>query len=143
MADNSPKAVVLRMLEAYNDHTPDVYITERFYDYYSDDFVFESTATSQSPARRFVGKQSNRELLAQISGQLRDSHQEAHDVISEGDRVAVRFTWTGIVRATEQKVRMDAVDFFTVRDGLIQEVMDTAGPILPVEGDAAREQTNG
>ena len=42
MTDNSPKAVVLRSIELYNDHPPEVYLdVEKFLSLLSDDCVQE------------------------------------------------------------------------------------------------------
>ena len=136
MTDNSPKAVVLRMIDLYNDHSPDVYVTERFLELYSETIVQEFVATARIPARRLVGKQAARENLAAISAWFRNSHTEVHEVVAEGDRVVMRYTWTGTVTrdmpgfAAGSNVRADGSDFFTVRDGLIAEMVDVMGPVL-------------
>lgn len=137
MTDISPKAVVLRSIELYNDHPPEVYVTEDFLELYADDYVCEFAATTRSPARRLAGKQANRENIAAISKWLRNSRTELHEVLAEGDRVVIRHTWTGVVThdfpgfAAGTKVRADGADFYTVKDGLIVEVVDVMGPVLP------------
>jgi len=147
MTDNSPKAVVLRSFELYNDHSPDVYIdVEKFLESFADDYATEFAATPRSPARRLAGKQANRETIAAISTWLRDSHTEVHEAVAEGDRVAVRHTWTGVVTrdvpgfTAGTKLRADGSDFYTVRDGLIVEVVDVMGPILPAGPGAGASQ---
>lgn len=52
MTDNSPKAVYLRMLDAWNDGTPETYGSTSFLDYYADDAVIEMTAMVGTPAQR-------------------------------------------------------------------------------------------
>ncbi len=140
MTATDPRSVVLRSIDLYNDHPPEVYVKEDFLELYAEDYVAEFAATPQSPARRTVGKQAGRETIASISLWCCDSHTEVHEAVAEGDRVAVRYTWTGLVTrdipgfAAGTKLRADGTDFFTVRDGLIVEVVDVMGPIL-VAGD--------
>lgn len=147
MTDNSPKAVVLRSFELYNDHSPDVYIdVEKFLESFADDYVAEFAATPRSPARRLAGKQANRENIAAISTWLRDSHAEVHEAVAEGERVAVRYTWTGIVThdlpafTAGTKLRADGTGFYTVRDGLMVEMVDVMGPILAAESETGGRQ---
>lgn len=143
MTDNSPKAVVLRSIEFYNDHPPEVYLdVEKFLSLWSDDCVQEFAATPQTPARRVFGKQPTRDNVAALSVWLRDSQTEVHEAVEEGDRVAVRYTWTGIVTrdvpgfAAGTMLRADGTGFYTVRDGLIVEMVDVMGPILPAGAPA-------
>lgn len=136
MTDTTPKAIVLRSIELYNDHPPEVYVTERFLELFADDYVSVFTATPRLPARRVVGKQANRENIAAISKWFRNSHTELHELLAEGDRVVIRHTWTATVTRdmpgfpAGSTVRADGSDFYTVRDGLIVEVVDVMGPIL-------------
>jgi ketosteroid isomerase-like protein len=141
MTDTSPKAVVLRSIELYNDHPPEVYLdVEKFLLLWSDDCVQEFAATAQTPARRVVGKQPTRDTVAGLSTWLRDSQEDVHEAVEEGARVAVRYTWTGIVTrdvpgcSAGTKLRADGTGFYTVRDGLIVEMVDVMGPILPAGG---------
>lgn len=137
MTDNSPKAVVLRSIELYNDHPPEVYLdVEKFLSAWSDDCIQEFAATAQTPARRVFGKQPTRDTVAGLSTWLRDSQTEVHEAVEEGVRVALRYTWTGIVTrdvpgfSAGTKLRADGTGFYTVRDGLIVEMVDVMGPIL-------------
>ncbi len=49
MTDNSPRAVYLRMLDAYNDGTPDSYGSDKFLDHFADDAVIELPAMVAPP----------------------------------------------------------------------------------------------
>jgi steroid delta-isomerase-like uncharacterized protein len=58
-----------------------------------------------------------------------DVHFTVEDMVVEGDKAAVRFTWTGTHRAsflgihlTERHVSVPGIDIFHVRDGRIAEV---------------------
>ena len=142
MTDNSPKAVVLRSIDLYNDHPPEVYLdVEKFLSLWSDDCVQEFAATPQTPARRTVGKQPTRDAVAALSTWMRASHTTVHEAVAEGDRVAVRYTWTGVVTRdvpgyhAGTVVRADGTGFYTVRDGLIVEMIDVMGPMLAGEAD--------
>jgi hypothetical protein len=67
---------------------------------------------------------------------MRASHTTVHEAVAEGDRVAVRYTWTGVVTRevpgyhTGTVVRADGTGFYTVREGLIVEMVDVMGPML-------------
>ena len=142
MTDNSPKAVVLRSIDLYNDHPPEVYLdVEKFLSLLSDDCVQEFAATPQTPARRTVGKQPTRDAVAALSTWMRASHTMVHEAVAEGDRVAVRYTWTGVVTRdvpgyhAGTVVRADGPGFYPVRDGLIVEMVDVMGPMLAGEAD--------
>ncbi len=144
MTDASPRAIVLRAMEFYNDHSPEVYTdTEKFLAMLSEDCVQEFAPTQQAPARRLVGKQSARENIEAVAAALRASHIEVHEAIAEGERVVLRYTWTGIVRPDATgltpgtRLRADGTGFYTVRDGLIVEMVDVMGPILPAEPETA------
>ena len=64
MTDNTPKAVYLRMLDAYNDGTPESYGSARFLDHFSDDAIFELSAMVGVPARREARRCSSKVLWA-------------------------------------------------------------------------------
>ena len=49
MTDNSPKAVVLRFYDLYNDGTPDSYGSERFLEVWSEAAVTNMPASAQAP----------------------------------------------------------------------------------------------
>jgi steroid delta-isomerase-like uncharacterized protein len=56
-------------------------------------------------------------------------HFEMNDFFAEGDRVAIRFTWTGTHRTEflgiplkERRVAVPGIDIFHIRDGMIAEV---------------------
>jgi steroid delta-isomerase-like uncharacterized protein len=58
-----------------------------------------------------------------------DVHFEIDDFFAEGDRVAIRFTWTGThkteflgIELKERHVSVPGIDIFHVRDGKIAEV---------------------
>jgi steroid delta-isomerase-like uncharacterized protein len=58
-----------------------------------------------------------------------DVHFELDDFFAEGDKVAIRFTWTGThkteflgIELKERHVAVPGIDIFRVRDGKIAEV---------------------
>ncbi len=132
MADNSPKAVVLKMIELYNDGTPESYGSDRFLEMFADDCIIDFPASPAGPARR-GGKEVFREGLAAVAPIWRNRHTTTKEVVVDGDRVVARNTLTATV-AVEMEgfpagstLRNDYVDFCTVREGLIVAVV---GPVL-------------
>ena len=142
MTDNSPKAVVLKHIELYSDGTPESYGSERWLDVWAEDAVQEFLPSAQFPkGMRFNGKAAIRQNLAQVSATWRDRRQVVHDIVAEGDRVALRSTWSafpakdlGSIPAGT-RMRLECTDFFRVRGGLIVELIDNVGPML-LDGEA-------
>lgn len=136
MTDNSPKAVYLRMLEAYNDGTPHSYGSDKFLEFFSDGAVIEFPASEAGPAAR-GGKQLFRDGMEGVGALFRNRHSEVQEVVAEGNRVVARLHWT-VTAAVDgpgwragSAVHSDYVDFCTVEDGLIVEYLGVFGPMLP------------
>ena len=136
MTDNSPKAVVRRMIDLYNDGTPETYGSDRFLELFSDDAVIELPATAVGPARR-GGKEVFREGLAEAAHIFRNRHTVVQEIVADGDRVVARNAWTTIAAVDTpdwkagSTIRCDYVDFCTVRNGLVVEYTFVGGPLLP------------
>jgi predicted ester cyclase len=67
-------------------------------------------------------------LFRQIFAAFPDFHQDVRDVIVEGDKVAVRLTWTGTqkgkfmgIAPTGRRVRVSGVDILRIRNGKMVE----------------------
>lgn len=142
MTDNSPKAVYLRMLDAYNDGTPESYGSLKFLDHFSDDVVIDFPAMVGSPARR-GGKELFADGIAALEGVWTNRHSILHELHVDGDRVVARLSWTASTAVETPDgpagtvLHNDYVDFCTVRDGSIVEYAMVAGPVLSEEGGAA------
>lgn len=82
------------------------------------------------------GKAAIRGLNEQLAPEWRDRRHVIHDIVADGDRVAVWATWSAFcVRdfgdiAARTRVREDFMAFFRVHDGLIAEVVQSDGPAL-------------
>jgi len=140
LTDNSPKAVVLRHIELYSDGTPDSYGSDRWLDVWAEDSAQEFLPSAQFPkGMRFEGKAAIRENLREVSATWRDRRQVVHDIIAEGDRVALLSTWSafpatdlGPIKAGT-RMRLECTDFFRVKDGLIAEMIDNVGAMALAE----------
>ncbi len=138
MTDNSPKVVYLRMLDAYNDGTPDSYGSDKFLDHFAD-AVIEFPATVGSPPQK-GGKELFRNALEGANAAWRNRHSVLHEVAVDGERVIGRLHWTATTAIETPdgpagtQLHWDYVDFCTVRDGRIVEYTSVAGPILPEGG---------
>ncbi|MBK7126956.1 MAG: nuclear transport factor 2 family protein [Dehalococcoidia bacterium] len=139
MTDNSPRAVYLRMLDAYNDGTPDSYGSDKFLDHFADDAVIELPAMVGVAARQ-GGQQVFRDALPGANEAFRNRHSVPLEVVAEGDRVIARihFTATAAIDTPDWKagttIHNDYVDFATVRGGKIVDYSAVIGPLLPDGG---------
>lgn len=136
MSDTSPKAVYLRMLDAYNDGTPESYGSDRFVDHFADYAVIEFPAMVGVPARK-GGKEVWRNGLEGANAAFRNRHSVLQEIAVDGDRVIARlhYTATAAIDTPDWKagtvVHNDYADFCTVRDGAIVEYTAVIGPMLP------------
>ena len=135
MTDESAEAVVARWVTLYNDPEGPPLMPDLF----TDDAVAEFTASTRSPAVTIVGKTAQvRRISAFISG-FRDWSFQVHEIVAEGERVAIRYTWKATCTVpvldfeAGTSLRLDGSTFFTVRDGLIARSSDVAGPMLKDE----------
>lgn len=141
MTDNSPKAIVARHFDLYNDGTPDSYGSERFLEVWSEAAVTNMPASAQAPARRIVGREAQRAEHARVASAFRNRHVTVSEFVAEGNRVAARyrFTCTAAVALpgvpAGSVIQFDGVDFYTVNDGLIVEYHGVSGPLLLADGD--------
>ena len=139
MTDNSPKAVYLRMLEAYNDGTPESYGSDKFLDHFADDAVIELPAMVGSPAQK-GGQDVFRNNLVGASAACRTRPSVLQEVAVDGDRVIARihFTATAAVDGPDWSagavIHNDYVDFCTVSEGKVVSYTAVIGPILPGDG---------
>lgn len=135
MTDNSPKAVYLRMLDAYNDGTPESYGSLKFLDHFADDAVIEFPAMVGQPAAR-GGKELFSDGIAALGDAWRNRHTVLQEVLVEGDRVVGRLHWTTTTAVETPDgpagtvLHSDYVDFCTVRGGKIVGYTMVTGPIL-------------
>lgn len=96
---------------------------------------FTPDLTFQTTIRRepFRGPQGFQEFYAGISGGFPDYHITVEEVVAEGDKVVLRFTFRGTntgdyfgIPATGKPITMHFVEIFKVRDGQIAEIWHIA-----------------
>jgi len=138
MIDNTPKAVYLLMLDAYNDGTPESYGSLKFLDYFADDAVIEFPAMAAQPAQRGA-KEIFRDAVAGASVAFRNRHSVPLEVVVDGARVIARlhYTATAAIDTPDWRagatIHNDYADFCTVRDGKIVDYTAVIGPMLAAE----------
>ncbi len=114
------KAVVRRMLEeAINQRNMDV-LDEIF----APEFVDHTAVPGQAP-----GVEGLKQFFAMMDAGFPDFHAVVEDVIAEGDKVAVRFTFHGThqsefmdIPPTGRRVAMPGIDILRVVDGKVAEL---------------------
>jgi steroid delta-isomerase-like uncharacterized protein len=94
------------------------------------DEAFDPSATYHDPMLPPLptGPDGPRQRKAIYETALSESHVDVHDVVAQGERVAMRWTYTGRftgefmgVAPTNEAVTVDGMHFFHVRDGRVVE----------------------
>ncbi|MBK9344356.1 MAG: nuclear transport factor 2 family protein [Dehalococcoidia bacterium] len=139
MTDNSPKAIVLRMLDqAMLDM---LHGTAEFLDSFADSAVWEYAPTAGAPQwRRLQGKEARRAAYHRVYDQATDTTMTIHEVVAEGGSVAVAYAF-GVTFATDwpglpagARAVFECVNLFAVSDGLIVSEKQYTGPMLAEGG---------
>ena len=139
MTDNSPKAIVLRMLDqAMLDM---LHGTAEFLDSFADSAVWEYAPTAGAPQwRRLQGKEARRAAYHRVYDQATDTTMTIHEVVAEGGSVAVAYAF-GVTFATDRpglpggtRALAECVNMFQVRDGLIVSEKQYTGLTLLDDG---------
>lgn len=137
MTDNSPRAVVERFYELYDDGTPDSYGSDRFTALWADDVVIEYGASAQFPqGRRLEGKPRILKELERIGGWMRNRHAVLRDISVEGETVATGWSFWATTEVdmpgipAGSRIRMDGADFMTIREGLVVYDKQLSGPMV-------------
>lgn len=120
MSAEENKAVVHRMLEeAINQRNLDV-LDEIF----APEFVDHTAVPGQAP-----GVEGLKQFFAMMDAGFPDFRAAVEDVIAEGDKVAVRFTFHGThqgefmdIPPTGRRVTMPGIDILRVVDGKVVEL---------------------
>jgi steroid delta-isomerase-like uncharacterized protein len=97
--------------------------------WFTPDLTFQTTIQPEP----FRGPEGFREFYGQISGGFPDYDIRVDDVVAEGDKVVLRFTFVGTntgdyfgIPATFKPVTMRFIEIFKVRDGQIAEIWHVA-----------------
>jgi steroid delta-isomerase-like uncharacterized protein len=97
--------------------------------WFTPDLTFQTTIQPEP----FRGPEGFREFYRQISGGFPDYDIKVEEVIAEGNKVVLRFTFRGTnsgdyfgIPSTGKPVTMRFVEIFTVRDGQIAEIWHVA-----------------
>ena len=139
MTDNSPKAIVLRMLDQAMLDT--LHGTAKFLDSFTDSAVWEYAPTAGAPQwRRLQGKEARRAAYHRVYDQAIDTTTTVHEVVAEGGSVAVAYTF-GVSFAADRPGLpagvhglFECVNLFAVSDGLIVSEKQYTGPMLAEGG---------
>ncbi|MCL4242126.1 MAG: nuclear transport factor 2 family protein [Dehalococcoidia bacterium] len=130
MTSTSPKAVVARFWEMYNG--PDTILQTA--DLGAEDCEHHQAALFGPPAH-YVGRKPQIERIRMVAAALSDCCVTPLQIVADGEDVACRYAWTATWRvplarfAAGAKLQMEALCFFTVRDGLIVRINDGPGAI--------------
>lgn len=131
MAESDDAARVChRWIELYGDGTADTYGSERFLELYAPDCEWFEMPTPMHPGGRQGGPAAIRAAVAENAGFLRDRRVELHDVIADGNRAAMRYTWSALVAAdglpvaAGERVVAEVAAFVQVRNGRIEEIRE-------------------
>lgn len=114
MAASDNAAVLRQLFEAVNDND-----TERMVDLVNDDIVIHTPAPGIG-----TGKEGMRQLMTIYYSSFSPRHVDVHDIVADGDRVAVRHThylthngeFAGI-RPTGRELVVDGIELYRVQDG--------------------------
>lgn len=139
MTDNSPKAVVLGMLD--QRMLDMLHGTDEFLDSFAESAVWEYAPTSEAPQwRRVEGKDARQAAFHRAYDQATRSTRKVHDVVAEGGSVAVAYTF-GVSFAADRPglpagahALFECVNMFEVRDGLIVSEKQWTGSMLLDDG---------
>jgi steroid delta-isomerase-like uncharacterized protein len=107
------------MFEAINDND-----AERMVDLVNDDIVIHTPVPGIG-----TGKEGMRQLMTIYFSSFMPQHVDVHDIVAEGDRVAVRHThhlthngeFAGIP-PTGRELVVEGIEMYRVRDGKVSEM---------------------
>lgn len=93
-----------------------------------DELVAEDFLNHAAPPGRQRGRQGLKDVVRMFEGAFPDFRYEVEDVISEGDKIAVRDTFTGThqgdfmgIPATGNRVTMEAIHIYRFSEGRLAE----------------------
>ena len=127
--------VVRQWVDLYNDVEPGTYGSDRVFDLYAPDVQWRETPTPLTPEGRSGGLDALRESMALSASLFVDRAVVLREVIVEGERAAMRFTWSatakvdlGRVAPAGGHVTVECATFLRVADGKIVEITEMLGP---------------
>jgi steroid delta-isomerase-like uncharacterized protein len=110
--------------ELWQQHKPE--LADKWF---TPDLTFQTTIQPEP----FRGPDGFREFYRQISGGFPDYDIHIDEVVAEGDKVVLRFTFRGTntgdyfgIPSTDKPVTMRFIEIFTVRDGQIASIWHVA-----------------
>jgi predicted ester cyclase len=90
---------------------------DRVEDYVTPDWAYHDPSTS--PLHGLAGAQQL--VRTVVEGGFPDMKFKIEDIVAEGDRVAVRYLFTGTHQATGKKVTAPGCGIFRIQDGRVAE----------------------
>lgn len=133
MSAEDALTTVARMLDLYNDGTPESYGSDRFVELFDPAADIEMLPSAQFPAGRRMSVDELREELTAVSARMVDRHVDVHETLADGERVVVRYTFSGTTTVDApgtpagSRISMDGSDFYTVADGRITRYLQSVG----------------
>lgn len=123
-----------KWIELYNDGTPDFYGSDRIWELYDEAVDWHEMPTRWFPEGRSGDLATLRGALPAAQAAMRNRHAILHQLVSDGDEVAMRYSWEAEVVADSLPVprgtsRLEIAAFFTVRDGKIVRAVEYLSPV--------------
>jgi predicted ester cyclase len=75
----------------------------------------------KSRPREMRGLENYRQSIIELFNALPDYHVTVEDMIAEGDKAVIRYTWTGTHKSTNKKVTMWQIDVARITGGKFVE----------------------
>ena len=125
--------VARRWIDLYNDVEPGTYGSDRFVELYAPDCRWRESPTPLTPEGRSSDNLvAFREGLEWGASSFIDRSVVLHELVADGDRAAMRYTWSATVAVdlgpdgapVGARPRVEAAAFLRVADGLIVEITE-------------------
>ena len=138
-----PEAVARRWIELYNDVEPGTYGDGRIFDLYDEQCRWREMPTVFAPAGRGSDGGMDRTTLDVSAAVFTDRHAELHELVTSGDLVAMRYTWSARVKVdlgvefgpntppVGSRLRFEVAAFMHVVNGKIAELTEILSAPLP------------
>jgi ketosteroid isomerase-like protein len=134
-------AVARRWVDLYNDVPSGTYGSDRFVQLYDPRCRWREMSSVFFPAGRTSEQfpADSKSLLDAAATVLMDRHVELHEIIAQGDRAAMRYTWSATAKtelwpkgpAAGERLRMEVGAFIRVAEGKIVELTEILSAPLP------------
>lgn len=119
-------------IELYNDVEPGTYGSDRLLDLYAPDCRWRESPTPLTPEGRSGDVAALREALELSKSLFVDREARLHELIGDGDRAAMRYTWSATVKVdlgpdlapAGSRPAIEVASFLRVADDRIIEIVE-------------------